>query len=143
MADTTVSTTPAATFTATGKVISAKDGVLVFNPSGTSYEWVLAEPTFAGPLNTPVKCVIRVTARKVYTVPSGGNFVSPIFGTPRIVQGLVRAGDAKSLVVHAGCPFHVELPSADTGIDLSNGPIAVGRMVNVVCLPGARVEFVS
>ena len=142
MADATT-TTPTATFPATGKIISSKDGILVFNPSGTSYEFVLANPTFNGPLNTPVQCIIRVTARKVYTVPSGGNFVSPIFGTPRIVQGLVRAGDRNSLVVHAGCPFHVELPVAESAIDLTNGPISVGRMVNVVCLPGARVEMLS
>ena len=136
-------TTIPATFPSSGRVISFRDGVIVFNPAGTNYEMVLAAPTFSGPLNTLLKCVIRVTARKVYTVPSGGNFVSPLFGTPRIVQGLVRAGDKSSLVVHAGCPIHVELPSAESSIDLSNGAIAVGRMVNVVCLPGARVEFLT
>jgi hypothetical protein len=125
-----------------GKVISAKDGLVVFNPAGTSYELHLACPTFDGPLNKPVKAMIYLTARKIYTVPSGGNFVSPIFGPPRMVQGMVRAADERSLVVHAGCPFYVDLPAADSGIDLSNGPISVSRMVNVVCLPGARMEFV-
>jgi len=133
--------TPAKLF-ASGKVIAVKDGLVIFNPAGTSYELQLACPKFEGTLNTPIKAMIYMVARKVYTVPSGGNFVSPIFGPPRMVQGLVRAGDERSLVVHAGCPFHVDLPIADSGIDLTNGPISVGRMVNVVCQPGARVEFV-
>ena len=125
-----------------GKVMSTKDGLVVFNPAGTNYQLHLACPKFDGALNTLVKAMIYVSARKVYTVPSGGNFVSPIFGPPRMVQGMVRAADERSLVVHAGCPFYVDLPVNDRGIDLNNGPISVGRMVNVVCLPGARVEFV-
>jgi hypothetical protein len=137
MAETTI---PAA-FAALGKVVAVKDGVVVFHPAGTNYQMHVAVPAFSGALNTPVKCVIRAAARKVYTVPSGGNFISPIFGPPRIVQGMVRAADESHIVVHAGCPIHIELPAADSAIDLTNGPIAVGRMVNVVCLPGVRVEF--
>jgi hypothetical protein len=129
-------------FIASGKVTGVKDGVVVFNPAGTNYELHLAIPTYAGPVNVPVRCYIRVAARKVYTVPSGGNFISPIFGPPRIVQGRVRWGDARRLVVHAGCPIHVELPRNDNAIDLDEGAIEVGRMVNVACLPGASVEFV-
>ena len=34
----------------------------------------------------PIECLIRVDARKVYTVPSGGNFIQPIFGPPKIIQ---------------------------------------------------------
>lgn len=134
-------TTTADDLSARGKILAVKDGIVVFNPSGTSYEMRLAAPTFAGPLNTPLRGYVRVTARKVYTVPSGGNFVSPIFGPPRIVQGLVRRADSRSLVIHAGCPIHVELPGPDSAIDLDRGPIIVGGMVNIVCLPGARMEF--
>lgn len=132
------STIPAAS----GKVTAVKDGIVVFNPAGTRYELYLAVPNYTGPLNAPVKCIIRVTARKVYTVPSGGNYITPIFGPPRILQGLVRSGNERSLIVHAGCPIHVDLPAAESGIDLDDGPIWVGRMVNIVCLPGARAEFV-
>lgn len=127
---------------ASGKVIEAKDGYVIFQPAGTSYELRLAAASYDGPLNTPVKVIIRATAKKVYTVPSGGNFITPIFGPPRIVQGRVRSGDTRSLVLHAGCPIHVELPKAESGIDLDDGPLWVGRMVNVVCQPGARLEKV-
>lgn len=126
-----------------GKVISFQDGVVVFNPTGTRYQFRLSG-SFSGSLDTPVKCTIRVKARKVYTVPSGGSFVAPIYGPPRIVQGMVRKADSRSLIVQAGtCAFHVELPSEDSGIDLDDGPIFTGRLVNVVCEPGARVEFIK
>jgi hypothetical protein len=137
----TTSSDPSTISAASGKVIAVKDGIIVFNPAGTRYELYLAVPNYTGPLNAPVKCLIRVTARKVYTVSTGGNFIAPIFGPPRIVQGRVRSGNERSLVVQAGCPILVDLPVADSAIDLDDGPIQVGRMVNVTCLPGARAEF--
>jgi hypothetical protein len=136
-------TTTPVKLSASGKVTAVRDGVIVFNPSGTNYELQLAAANYDGPLNKPIKCVISATARKVYTVPSGGNFIVPIFGTPRIIQGQVRSATGKSLVVHAGCPIHVDLPNSDDAIDLTTGRITVGGMVNVVCLPGARVEVVQ
>jgi hypothetical protein len=140
MAETTI----APKTTAAGKVIRTSDGVVVFNPAGTRYELHLGVARFDRALNKPVKATIRVTARKVYTVPSGGNYITPIFGQPRIIQGIVRTADARSMVVHAaGCPIVVDLPAAESAIDLDDGPIYLGKMVNVVCEPGARVEFVA
>ena len=37
----------------------------------------------------------------------------------------------------------MQLPAVDTAVDLPNGPITVGAMVNVTALPGATVEFVQ
>lgn len=127
--------------TAAGKVVRVENGKIVFTPAATSYELHLEVPQYSGPVNVPTRCVIRVKARKVYTVASGGNFITPIFGPPRIVQGRVRSADQRSLVVHAAIPIHVELPGPEAAIDLDEGPITVGKMVNVVCEPGARVEF--
>lgn len=136
-------TTTESNLVAMGRVIAVKEGLVVFNPAGTRYELHLAAPQYTGALNAPVRCVIRASARKVYTVPSGGNFITPILGPPRIVQGLVRSADERSIVLQAGCPVHVALPIDDDAIDLDDGPIYVGRMVNVVCLPGVRAEFIS
>ena len=140
MADTTF----ASRAYAAGKVLRVADGMVVFNPAGTRYELSLAVSSYDGAINKPLKAIIHVVARKIYTVPSGGSYITPIFGPPRIVQGLVRQGDARSMVVHVGgCPFHVELPSADAAIDLDDGPIYLGKMVNVVCEPGVRAEFIA
>jgi len=140
MADTTLATKTYAS----GKILKTADGAVVFNPNGTRYELHLVVSSYDGPIGKPVKAVIRVAARKMYTVPSGGSYITPIFGPPRIVQGIVRQADPRSIVVHAaGCPIQVNLPNAEAAIDLDDGPIYLGKMVNVVCEPGAQVEFIS
>jgi hypothetical protein len=73
-------------------------------------------------------------------VPSGGNFIAPIFGPPRTIQGRVKSLSEREMVVHAGVPIVVELPAEEQGYDLASGPIAAGVMVNVVALPGAMFE---
>ena len=131
-------------FSATGKVMAVKDGQVVFIPRGTRYELQLKTAgQYTGPMNTAVDVVIRATARKVWTVPSGGNFIVPIVGPPKIVQGRVKSVSDREIVVHAGANFVIELPALDSAIDLPNGPIAVGRMVNVTSLPGASLELVT
>jgi hypothetical protein len=127
-------------------VSETRDGDLVlFKPKGTTYELHLVHVRgpYGGPINSPVEAVVRLKARKVYTVPSGGNFVTPIFGPPRIVQGRVKLAQERTLVVQAGTNVNVvvELPSADAAIDLNNGPIVVGAMVNVAALSGATFEL--
>ena len=127
---------------ALGKVLSAGDGTVVFNPAGTNYELKLVAPGYAGVAGgPPVRGIIRVTARKVWTVPSGGNFIAPIFGPPRTIQGRVRSIDGKRMVVHAGCQIWVDLPDNDIVYDLARGPIRAGVMVNVTALPGATFEL--
>jgi hypothetical protein len=131
-------------FPTTGKVTAVKDdGIVLFVPRGTTYEMHLKLVGAAPPIGTPVDALIHVNARKVWTVPSGGNFLVPIMGPTKIVQGQVRYCDEKQLVVKAGANVIVNLPTAETAVDLPNGPIAVGQMVNVTALPGASVEFVS
>ena len=131
---------PEGRLAAAGKVTSAGGGKIVFAPAGTNYELHLVCPHYAGPTNKPVRGTIRVMARKVWSVPSGGNWIQPIFGPPRIIQGRVRALEATHLVVQAGMPIRVDLPDDDIVYDLANGPISVGVMVNVTALPGATFE---
>ena len=128
---------------ASGKVTSVRDGKVTFVPVNTNYELELVCPGYAGPVNKPVKGVIRVKARKIWTVPSGGNFITPIFGPPKIIQGRVRALDRGSLVLQAGTPVTVELPDDDIVYDLANGPITTDVMVNVTAFAGATFELKS
>ena len=133
-------TAPGTVHAARGKVTASRDGMVVFAPSGTNYELHLAAPSYAGAVGVVTQGAIRVTARKVWTVPSGGNFISPLFGPPRIIQGRVRALDQRTLVVQAGTPVVVDLPDEPSLLDLANGSITVGSLVNVTALPGARFE---
>jgi hypothetical protein len=130
-------------FPARGKVTEIKDGSVVFNPAGTNYLLRLAADSYTGPLNQPILATLRVTARKVHTVPSGGNFIAPIFGPPRILQGRVLFAADNALVIHAGTPVVVDLPSSEIAIDLHSGPISVGMMVNVMAMPQARFTLVA
>ena len=128
---------------ATGIVLSLRDGLVTFNPTGTNYEMHLAAPAFAGPMEVPIKAIVRVRPKKIWTVPSGGLFVNPIFGPPKIIQGRIRALDENNMIVHAGGAIHVSLPMDERIYDLANGPLKVGAMVNVTALPGATFELVG
>ena len=126
---------------ALGKVKAVREGKVIFVPVNTNYELELVCPSYNGPVNKPVKGTIRVKARKLWTVPSGGNFITPLFGPPKIIQGRVRALDRTWLVVQAGTPITVELPDNDNVYDLANGAISPGVMVNVTSFAGGTFEL--
>jgi hypothetical protein len=135
------SPTEASTFPARGKVIERRGpDRLVFAPANTNYELDLVAENFTGPINVLTDGYVRVTARKIWTVPSGGNFISPVIGTPRTIQGRIRAVGDRSIVIQAGCPIAVDFPTIESGFDLANGPLQVGAIVNVMAMPGARFE---
>jgi hypothetical protein len=131
-------------FPARGKVIRVEGNVVVFNPSATTYELRLVNVNGELPAvsNAAISCYIRCAARKVWTMPSGGNFVTPIFGPPRVVQGRVRYLEEGGLsVVQAGVPIIVTLPADEVAYDLVNGPITTAAMINATILPGATFEL--
>jgi hypothetical protein len=134
----------AAAFPARGRIIEVREGMVVFAPSDTTYRMHLASPRRIDlPAGSRVQGLIRLDARKVWTVPSGGNFIAPIYGPPRTIQGRVRHLDEQFMVLHCGTPIIVRVPAEEWGIDLANGPIALQTMVNVAALPGATFELVE
>ncbi len=89
-------------FPAAGKVIRVGDGFVVFNPIDTNYELKLVCAKYTGPTDVPVEVHVAVTGRKLWTIGGGGNFVAPIFGPPRIVQGRIKYIDQSNMVVQGG-----------------------------------------
>ena len=131
-------------FPARGKVILADGSTVIFAPSGTNYELKLDVPGgYTGPVGQPVEAAIRLVCRKLWTVPSGGNFVTPIKGPPRIVQGFIKYLDSREMVIQAGVPVVVQLPGAVDAMDLPNGSLEVGRRVNCTILPGATFQLAA
>lgn len=122
-----------------GRVISAGDGRVVINPVGTGYQLEL-EASGEWPVGQRVCGAVRAKARKVWTISAGGGFISPMVGTPRVVQGRVRRVETGRIVVQAGAEVGVELPPGPEALDLVNGPIAPGVMVNITLEPGASFE---
>ncbi len=133
-------------FPARGKVIRVEGNVVVFNPSATTYELRLVNQDGAEMPQVSshtISCYIRCSARKVWTMPSGGNFVTPIFGPPRVVQGRVRYLEETLAVVQAGVPIIVTWPAEDVAFDLATGPIVPGAIINATILPGATFELAT
>jgi len=130
-------------FPARGKILSVLDGVVVFAPANTNYELHLKAEGDVSTLHTGVmiEALIRVSARKIWTVPSGGNFVAPIFGPPRTLQGRIRYLAEEEMVLHCGVPIIVALPLNSSVYDLTNGPLAVNHLSNVAALPGGTFEL--
>lgn len=129
---------------ARGKIVEVNGRVVEFHPTGTSYRLHLEAATDAPPTVSPrpVEALIRVRARKIWTVPSGGLFIAPIVGTPRTIQGRVRHLDQRQMQINAGTMIVVDLPTQDAAYDLTSGPIELGTIVNVVAFPGATIELV-
>lgn len=125
-----------------GKVLKVTETGVVFNPSNTTYELHLAGK-YQGELNVLVRVRILAQGRKVLTVPAGGNFLTPIMGTPKVAQGRVVAIEGNVVTLQAGVPVTVTLPGEEHAVDLNDGPVTVGKMANITLLPGARFEVVG
>jgi len=128
-------------FPARGKVIRVEGDAVIFAPSNTTYQLKLSAPGFNGPVKALLEGFIRAKARKMWTVASGGNFVTPIQGPTRIVQGRIKYLDNQLMVVQAGAPIVVQLPTDDSAYDLNNGALTVGSLVNATLMPGATFQL--
>jgi hypothetical protein len=119
--------------------------VVIFAPAGTNYEMRLltSAPPSSVPVGQIIECFIRASAKKLWTVPSGGNFIAPIFGQPRTLQGRVRYLDERQMVLHCGTSIIVALPAEDCAFDLTCGPLTVLGLANAVAMPGATFELAA
>lgn len=127
-----------------GTATSAGTDTVVFSPAGTPYNLhlnvdadaasALASAPAAGSSGNGT---ILLRARKVWTVSSGGSFITPLSGQPRTIQGRVTQAESGRLVVQAGVPVLVDLPAQPTSYDLVGGPLTVGSLVNITVFPGA------
>jgi hypothetical protein len=125
-------------YSARGKIVRIEGATVVFAPADTKYQLHLALNGDASKLPAgDAEAVIHVAARKVLGVSGGGNFVAPIFGSPRMLQGRILQLDAKQMVLQCGLPIVVDLPAEAHAVDLTYGPLEVGGRCNVVAQPGA------
>lgn len=116
---------------------ATKLGFLKITIPNTSYELHLY------PVNPPKAQVgkriigeIRVRARRIDIVETGGQYIEPVYGRPRRVQGTVIAATSDAIVVDAGVPVHVT--PTDTRQKPSDFPI--GSFVSFDAMEGAVFE---
>ena len=71
-------------------------------------------------------------------------FLDPSQGRERRDHGDERRdGPCIRAALDAGTNFIVEMPGSEQALDLANGPIGVGTLVNITVMPGATMEVVD
>lgn len=80
--------------------------------------------------------VIRLDARRIDKVDTGGRYVEPVYGPIRRVQGTVVAIQGDAVVVNAGMPIHCR--PIDPRQKASD--FAAGDFVSFDAMPGATFE---
>lgn len=122
--------------TAVLRLDALADGVGEFTVPGTQYRLTL---TVDGDLTASVGRRVRGRvlgrALRMHRTQAGGNFIEPLEGRPRIVQGTVLAVDPSSneVIVDLVIPVRV-MPTEDP----SAGGFSTGEMVNFYMEPGMR-----
>lgn len=120
-----------------GAIVEAtatKPGFIKFAVPNTSYEMHLIPLAPVGAqVGKRLIGVIGVKARRIDVVDTGGQFLEPVFGRPRRVQGTVIRAVNGAVVVDAGVPIHItptdERQSADQFVP--------GQLVSCDVLDGA------
>lgn len=118
---------------ARGELLQTASTHIVFGVPNTSYQLHLV-PT--SPITTAVGKrligTIRVQARRIDVVGTGGQFVEPVFGRPRRVQGTVVRSEGGAVVVDAGVPIH----AVPTDARQKPEQFEVGQMVSFDAVAG-------
>lgn len=121
---------------------ATKPGYIILQVPDTSYQLHL-RPASAVATAVGKRLVgsIRVRARRVDDVQTGGRYVEPVAGRPRRVQGTVVAVDtgANTVTVNAGVPIELELTDARQ----SASQFEAGHLVSADVLEGATFTPVA
>ena len=84
-------------------MLSSKNGIAIFSPTGTNYEMHLGSPAFAGPIDIPVKGIIRVAAQENLDGPQRRAVHQPHLRLPGTIQTPHSASSMEmSMIIHAG-----------------------------------------
>ena len=105
---------------------------------GTDYRIELATDGLdESDVGTRVRGRVRGQALRMHRTPAGGNFIEPLAGRPRIVQGTIMAVDPErnEVLIDLVVPVRVAMFEGEHATSL-----ATGEMVNFYMEPGTRFE---
>ena len=117
---------PTSRATATFRLEAARSAGFSLAVPGTEYVLELAA---AGPTGVPVGKRVRGTvsgrALKMHRASAGGEFIEPVEGHPRIVQGRIREVDPASnrVLLQAVFPMWIECSTGQSARDFAAGDI--------------------
>jgi hypothetical protein len=120
-----------------GSVVPAtatKPAYIIFSVPNTSYELHLL-PTSEIKTQPGKRLLgtIRAQARRIDIVQTGGQYIEPVMGRPRRVQGTIIAIAGDAVVVDAGVPIHCR--PTDARQQAAN--FALGQFVSFDVLDGS------
>lgn len=122
---------------ARGVLAERHEDHIIFAVPGTDYLIRLATALpVAGEVGKRIRGVIRVQARRIDEVMTGGRYVEPVYGRPRRIQGSVVAVDAHddtvTVQVHDAVPIVCKTDGAQRA-----SQFRVGQFVSLDAVPGA------
>ncbi len=123
---------------ARGVLASASADKVIVSFPGTDYQLHLApERPATTPVGKRILGIIKGQARRIDVVKAGGQFVEPVNGRPRIVQGRVvevhaAPGGPGTITVEAPMPMVLKVGELQRAEQFKPGD-----MVNTHVLPGA------
>ncbi len=121
---------------ARGVLAAASPERVTISFPGTDYRLILAVyQSPSTPVGKKINGSIRVQAKRVDVVRTGGKYIEPLDGTPRRIQGEVVASDTgeNTLTVNAGVPIICKLTDARQRAD----QFRIGELVSFEVNPGA------
>jgi hypothetical protein len=113
---------------------ATQPGHIVVSFPNTSYQMhLLPRNPVASEVGKRIIGTVRLQARRIDHVQTGGRYVEPVYGRPRRVQGSVISVSGDALVVDATVPVHVSL----TDPRQKASDFKVGDFVSFDALDGA------
>lgn len=123
---------------ATLRLESVADGIAEFTVPGTQYRLDLAvDAGLEDRTGRRIRGRVRGRALRMHRASAGGNFIEPLQGHPRIVQGVVLAIDpaANEVVLDLVVPVRISMHE-----DQDAGSFSTGDVVNFYMESGTRFE---
>lgn len=121
------------------RVLEVGEQRLVTGIPGSNYELhLIPYASVTTPVGQRTKGMIRLSVWKVDFVSAGGEYIEPVMGRPRRVQGKalgVGPGDNSIIIEVVGTPFVAELPERWQATE-----ITPGTRIGVEVYPGATFE---
>ncbi|MCH2160408.1 MAG: hypothetical protein MK085_00895 [Phycisphaerales bacterium] len=116
------------------RLIDQDDEFVRLSIPGTDYKLSLVPGE--GMADSPVQPGRRIRGRvngsalKMHRPPAGGNYIEPVMGHPRIVQGTVIAADPtnRRLLIDLVVPVWVELMESQSTAEFSTGDVVTFYM---------------
>lgn len=123
---------------ATLRLETVADGIAEFTVPGTQYRLHLAvDADLDAQAGRRIRGRVRGRALRMHRASAGGNFIEPLQGRPRIVQGIVLAVDpaANEVVLDLVVPVRIAMHA-----DQNAETFSTGDVVNFYMESGTRFE---